>query len=613
MPLQKFRDKQKIIYWLVAIVVIPSFVLLGFAQILAGKGTGPVIGEIAGEKYNYSEYAEYRNRLFQVNFQRQVYYINDMETYRPAFSEEFSYFISMALTKYAEQYGIEVTDQEISTFIRTQLNYKGNDAKEFSKLVEKAVGTMIRLDSVYEYKKAVQEWLMLKKFLQVLDNTCLVPESFGALKYEQDNSSYKLRTLFVPATKFTQAAQKEIDALGEGELVARAEAYISKNQIDNNRFALPFLWSKPTWKFEYIMVPFAVPGLEPQINDEKLKEFYENNKLTKYADKDGKAKEFAEVRDQVTIDYRNDYRNKTAERTIKGEFSRFLNRMARDSKIDPEKGITVEQINSDPRLVSRGLKAGDSGEGELDVDVIMQNPVFANSIMLKMFFSRLEVELLRAQAQKDQKKYDEILNNYKKFFSGISVGYNADAAKQPIQGKDGLFNIRLVSYTPAKPLTLKGKDGKPDKELLGKIKSELVDELALSKAKTLATEAMAKIREEKVDGLEVKETTMGYYDAIGRYAGITAAAVGQVLEPAVDKRATGYEVVMLVDRTAKKADAKQIDSFAKSLAFGMRGNSVYSPEMMSMPIIKIGHRLNSFYVDKMVSGDLVYTGLPENN
>ena len=64
MALQQFRDKQKLIYWIISPIVILSFVLLGFTGVFeqGGAGSAPV-GRYFGKRCSYNDFYAFQRDL----------------------------------------------------------------------------------------------------------------------------------------------------------------------------------------------------------------------------------------------------------------------------------------------------------------------------------------------------------------------------------------------------------------------------------------------------------------------------------------------------------------------------------------------------------------------
>lgn len=594
-PLQKFRDKQKLIYWVVAIIVIPSFILLGFIEYLRGGPGKEVIGRMGNTKYTWQEFMDFRARLRAVNGGRPIFFT--ISGYQPAFNEQLGEFFAMIFRDEAANYGIDVSDEEIGTFIRMQFGYAGGDGAELQRMVERAVGSTIRLNSVYEYKMAVREWLCIKKFLEALDNTVLIPQTLAELSYGQEHTTYRYRKLFIPADQYLEEAKKELGALDKEDILARAKSFVDTHQTDTQRDAYPFLWGAPKWRFDYIIVPLVVPELEPQADDAKLRAHYEANKA-RFAAEDGSERAYELVASEVAEDYRKSVREGNARATIGDEFDRFLTRQIKSAGgTDPNFEITLEMIGADSRLSGRGLRAGVSGEQALTQEELLKNPLLENS-GIAYFLAGLDYRLRNMTPEKAA----EELKTFTRSFRGMRMGNR----EQPISGRDSLMRVRVLEYVPGGKLALVDADGNVNQPLLDAVKEQLAGQLALSKARLKTAEASLVIDGEEFEGNKIAEEVSDYFGLSGNALKLRAAAVGQIIEPHQTMRPQGYEIIKLVGREfpeiAQADTAKQI----KALRYQWQGNSAYTPELFLSPVIKLGQRQISFINSALQSGRISY-------
>lgn len=595
-PLQKFRDKQKLIYWVVAIIVIPSFILLGFIEYLRGGPGNEVIGRLGDTKYTWQEFMSFRARLRAVNQGRPIFFT--ISGYTPVISEQIGEFYAMVFRDEATHYGIAVSDEEIGTFIRLQFGYAGSDGAELQRMVERAIGSTIRLDNVYEYKLAVREWLSIKKFLEALDNTCLIPQTLAELSYQQEHTSYRYRKLFIPADRYLEEAKQELEALNPDDILARAKSFIENHQTESQRDAYPFLWGAPRWRFEYIIAPLVVPELEPQADDAKLRAHYEANKA-RFNAEDGSERAYELVTTEVAEDYRKTVRESNARATIGDEFDRFLTRQIKSAGgTDPNFAITLEMINADSRLSGRGLRANTSGEQAQTQEELLKNPLLENS-GITYFLAGLDYRLRSMTPEKAA----EELKTYTRSFRGMRLGNR----EQPISGRDSLLRVRVLEYIPGEKLALVDAENALNETMLAAIKEQLAGQLALSKARLKTAEASLVLDDAEFDGIKITEEVSDYFGLSGNALKLRAAAVGQILEPHQTMRPQGYEIIKLVGRdfptVAPTDTAKQISALRSQ----WQGNSSYTPELYLSPVIKFGQRQISFINSAHQSGRIEYT------
>lgn len=624
MALQKFRDKQKLITWIATLLVVPAFILMGFIGLFTANSQSPVVGSIEGTDYNYRELLDFNVGLSQVNFGQPV----SFEINNQKIPQEAGGFFALVLRDEAVLNGVAVSELEINSYIDTYVRLRFG-AEKFTK---KELAKMLKSSSidmeVFEFKEAVKNWLLIKKFLGIIDNSMLAPSLLAELAAGQEKSQYTYKQLEYFASDFLEEATKALNDLPPEQLQARAQKFIENNQKEELKDGSPFLWTDAKWTLDYIFVPYVVAGLEPKITPEKLKTYYDSNK-NKYANEKGEDKPFEEVRSAVENDYREYYRQQTALQTLDNEYRRFINRNLQNLKSGDEiKLVTVEDIKTDPRLISRGLKAERVSSEPLTEAEIAALPVFKGT-MVSFMLTTADRQLraaehavsLAADSQQKKEELKRLQDNYFRSFRGFS--FPGASKESPLKSNDGLIKVRIAQYIPGEKRTLLKVDGSIDEDLLSSIKSVLArdDSLILAEEKAKAATALfaagATIPEGEKEPVEKK--TM-YYDLVNARSQMNpreklrSAAIGEVVGPLPAVSAPGYEVLQLVARTQiEDKGTKLPQSLAQqltSMELSMRGNSIYTPSNLMTPRIKMGRRLVEFITVLSNDRRVNYVGLP---
>lgn len=629
MALQQFRDKQKLIYWIISPIVILSFVLLGFTGVFeqGGAGSAPV-GRYFGKSCSYNDFYAFHRDLSNL-FVYQRTFIGEIDRFgrfRQVFNEPQSAFVMMALAEDARRHGVEVTDAEVGTFLRHQIQYTGNDPKEFRDRLERAIVTPSRrFSNVFEYQSAARENLLARKFLALIDDSIIVPETFAEIRTAQERATYSFKRAFVPSASQAAAAAEEIGKLPPAELRAKAEGFIRQNQVPEKRDQYSYLWEEPRWVLEYVFVPFEVPSREPKITEEKVKNHYEAHK-NDYKNEKGEVMELAAVREKVEADIRRRERDQNAMNTIKGELDAFIRRREKNVvEQDELVPVTLAELNSDPRLASLALKAGDTGAKERTIKEIFADAALKDFAMSANYaFGELDRQALRkmdaaaakARQQKGatektvsearQQALEDFLSVYRKTFHGHSIV--SDMAETPLRGESGLLKFRVVKYVPGNPRHLEAPNAAEDK-LLAEVKRALTDELTQAKARQAAEAVQAALKEKRAPaGVEVKDVEATIFSMSPAQGEMLSASVGDVSAPAlVHVPEAGYEVWQLTG-VKIPADAEIAADAARARAglnFAFRSGMPYAPEAVASPWIIIGMRARSYLQTRLASQEIV--------
>ena len=604
MALQKFRDKQKLIYWIVAIIVIPSFMIFGYSQVFDYNPERSTVGIVDKKPYSYQDFSDFYQRIQAVNFGQPVYLTMDGQT--PWLQDSDAMFIILALRDKALKYGLLVTDEEVATYIKGQFGYQGESEKELEGLIEKMIQRTSRLKGVYEYKLGVHDWLLVKKFLNVLDNSIFFPESFAAITNTMQKTAITYGELDIPVADFNKAAQAEFNNLSETELKSRAKEFITEFQQPAYRRLYPFLWTDARWKFEFISVPLVVDALEPEINDEIIQNYYTDNK-DRYKDSEGKEQDFEAVKDKVTEDYTNSYRVQTAQNTFGNEFNRFLGRVA--LKVDTAENadndlnkVPLADIAADQQLKDRGVTTGITGSELLTAFEIANNESFTGS-GIQYFLNKLDNDLQQAKETDKQNKNDEASKKLLDEYSRTFKGFSQFGMEIPFSSKDKILSkVRLVDYTPGVTRKLSDKDGV---ELLEQIKAAMIENTADKLAKTAAEKAKTALKEHKdeVDGQKVTTNEASfsslYNEQNGKLSALGLTAVNDTFGPVFNPTTSSYNIYVVYKRdTDSLAGQSAKPVTADVLSTYYRGNSEYQPEFQMPAAIKVGARLSAYLLDQ---------------
>lgn len=602
MPLQKFRDRQKIIYWLVALIVVPSFVLLGFSGAFM-SAPPPEVGKYFGKKCTAVDFEQFQRRLYGVNRGRPAYFVrgNPMTgEMQPICSAPLTAFLLLALIDDASRHGVEICDEEIATFIRAQIKYTGKDNAEFRRVIQQQLDhRSIPLNSIFEYQQAVREILTARKYLALIDNSLIIPRAFAELQFVQEDTEYSYQRVFVGNKEQQASAEKAINDLPETELLSRAEIFIRERQNAQNRHLSPFLWEKPRWQLEYITLPITPLAVNPnaeKIDEEQIKTAKENQQTE-------------------------------AREIFKREFGEFMRRKIRDSIAQEQTTvapITLAEINADERLRKIKLTAGNTGEQLLTTEEIFATDALKDFSAAALLLNYLDMQICRqTDNAKDLASAQEAANNilqpYQKSFRGYP-SMTGTGEEIPLQGETGLLNFRVTQYASGAPRRLQNAtaDGmKTDADLLKEVKTALINEAANAQAMQKALEIQIALRDGKtVENITTDKKKFNELNSTG-LAKLRGTNVGNVLAPQlVTQPEIGFEVLQLtaieIPKIAGALDNSKIDRLQEYLTMSWRSGQEYAPEKIDTPLFLLGTRLGEYLQSLLNSGDIAYDKILDN-
>ena len=595
MALQKFRDKQKMIYWIVAIIVIPSFMIFGYSQVFDYNPENGTVGIIDEKPYTVQEFNDFFQRIQAVNFGQPVYLTMDGQA--PWLQSTNAMFTVLALRDKARKNGIIITDDEVATYIKGQFGYEGNSEKELEELINNMLKETSHLKSVYDYKIGVRDWLLVKKFLNVLDNSIFFPSTFANISNTMQKTTVTYGKLDIPVQEFNKTATTEFDELSEAELKSRAEEFINEFQKPGYRTLYPFLWTSAKWKLEYISVPLVFEALEPDTSDKAVEDYYKANP-DRYKDSDGKVEKFDDIKEKVKKDYIASYRVRTVQTTFGNEYDRFLHRMVLKGENSDKtiQKVELTDIDADSRLKARGVSTGSTGPELLTAYELADSPVFVGS-GIQYFLANLDHQFQNAKQQDLAKKNNEAVQKIFDDYSRSFRGYEQFNTEIPFASSDKtLSKVRLIDYQEGKKRNLSDKDGS---ELLEEIKKAMIENTADKMAMDAAENAKIALKENKkeIDGREVTtdESNFASLYTNRKLAKLGLTPVGETFGPIINETATGYTVYIIYNKDTDSLEGQNNQKITSdTLSHYYRGNSEYQPEFPMTPVIKVGARLAAY-------------------
>lgn len=523
MSLEFLREKQRAVFWVVAIIVIPSFILAwGGSSYMRGRSfSRPIAARVYGRKVSIDDFYNFRRRLCAATDsfgQGLVYYMP-----LPAADSEgnIHFALAMAHIQEAREAGIRATPLEIGTYIRqehplAQRAGLGPNAgeEEFRKAYRQYLDNARVTHE--EFLRGVEEWLILRRYLEIGDSSFGASED-GYLTYARESAKITCQRLFVRLTEAMkdQAFEKLLgksESHPEGDeaaIMAAIEDFLKKHENDR-RF-----WSKAKWRFAYVLAPFAAcPVTAADLKEKTLKDYF-----VEHPDEFEKGKKFEDVREQVLEAVLQQQRREYARRTIVEHFDPYVRACMANNK-----PFTLEDVGRVENLAARKIQTGDSGDTLRTVEELSQIAVIGDSQDLPPFLEQID-------AMPDKAKREERVAKLKKLF---------DDRSEPFACKAGLFRIRLLAYQPSAPRRLRDDAGMVDSQLRLMVVDELRTVGGMEIARKIAEDYEARLREGKEEGIEgIEERTSAYMDAPEE---IRDAALGDTaVLPAKEKNAEGRE------------------------------------------------------------------------
>lgn len=597
-----FRSKQKLIYWVVFILVVPSFILLygsGMTE-TSHSGPDPVVMTYRGTSYRYGDVHQFYNRLFAATGGPLMFRDTN---FRPIFGEELMHAaIALALLDEAKRTGVDVSELEIATYVRATPLFRDVEDKDFDRVLQRAIGTTIPLDTMAEYKEAVRDWLRLQKFLTLLDGSALVTEETAYLLWAQDQSLLTYSRLHVESSPYIATARMALEELPAAKLEERIEAYLAENPNDRS------YWTLPRWGIEYILIPFDFESIT--VPDEEVEAEYEATKA-RYLDDDGEQKPLEMVRETVRNALVRRQGRERAHKILTDEVEMTLRRAYARAGTDI---APLADIAASKAFQTLGIQTGTRGTDlPLPTQEVTQTDALLGTHSLTMLLERINLEY--TTPEKSEEERAELLHRNRSRFRGTETDR---AELRPIEGEKGLVLFRIADMVPAEPRKLRDEDGTLDTELRDTVLTRLTEIDAMEQARDEARSLVPMLQKGVTSGLEARLQTQTV-PATRAPRALREARVGDVLDPR--RAGDGYDILMLTNRYApgrvvfestegeaedqRRGLMKELTAQSRSM-FG-----TYQPEspMPWGPMILPSDRLRSFleaalYIDQTLKINL---------
>ncbi|MDR1535981.1 MAG: SurA N-terminal domain-containing protein [Planctomycetota bacterium] len=568
-----FRRNQKIIFWAVTIIIVPSFVAVwgvGGRYFDSGAGVAE-IGRVDGKTLTFQEFDAFRKRL-QAAVGGLPIQIAGLPDTGAADSELWKYVFAYALLKDAEKADIRVSDLQVGTFLENVFlrnaqadpaREKGDDSQALSRSIE----AFCRQSQISkgEFLRGVREWNGIGNYLTADSNLAAINDDLVFSVYSMNKAECVVKRLRVPELESDrESAKNEIMARPPDDLDRDIRAHIRARSSDS-RYREP-----STWRLAYVLVPYATAASIPQPEEEELASRYEALSSSDY-----RGKSLEEARGEISAAL---LREEMERRTLRN----FL------VDIDPQlrgqgAGMPAEELVKLTQLAKYGVVAGDTGPEALKIpEVAAKLPAG----------STLDIRLILEQLDSQSGRLAEARENWKN-------GFNLE--ERPFAADEGLFRFRILEYNPSAPLEVDNPEGeiRPEifelalADLVGERTAELTSERATEMESRLRAVLESRERGEIPDDREMAEEFDRLEEEIIPYIGIPdkefqlgRLPVGDILGPAPyssgEGGETGLELTAMVARrlpgreTFLAEPPEEINSYRRMVAANFWGNAGFT-------------------------------------
>lgn len=450
-----FRKKQKLIFWVVTIIIVPSFVVVwGVGGRYANPDSPPVpeVATIDGEPFAFAEFDAFRRRLQAAvgGIPIQIAGLPDADSED---AQIWKYVFAYALLKDAERADTRVSDLQVGTFLDMHPAAAGAAGKNDPKARDSLVDNFCRQMQISrsEFLRGVREWNAIGNYLSTDASLAAVNDDTVFAFYAMNKAECVVKRIRVPVTEADRATAKaELEAKPSEELDRDVREHIRANANDPK-------YRKPSaWRLAYVLVPFVPPASITRPGEEEITARYEADKASLYADKtpeEGRELAAASLlREEVE---RQTLRNLTID-------------------VDPqlrEQGgeLSLDELGKLTQLAKYGAITGDTGPEALDAEAAVARLPAGSPFSLRFLLEQLDAQ---------REALADTIGEWRR-------GFNLEG--RPVKADAGFFRFRIVDYVPSEPLDIENEEGK----VLPAIWETVLTDLAGRRADALATERAA--------------------------------------------------------------------------------------------------------------------------
>ncbi|MBM3253983.1 MAG: hypothetical protein FJZ16_07015, partial [Candidatus Omnitrophica bacterium] len=252
MFIKKLRKHLKVIFWIIAALIVPAFVFWGIGSAIRARNLS-YIGKIFGKKIYYDEFKNTLNWLVVSKYADNVHNIHKYPTiYEDAWRR-------LILLEEAKKKNIKVSNQELASYIMLMPYFQRNNRFD-SAAYRYLLGYQFGIDTKI-FEDEARRTLMIAKLQQRIFTNYNPTENDIKNEYLRLNQVVKVDYIIFPLDNFKNLASVES---------VEIERYYNENKTS---------FKKPEQvDVEYIKVPIKPfeEGIEPK--EEEIKSYYETHK-----------------------------------------------------------------------------------------------------------------------------------------------------------------------------------------------------------------------------------------------------------------------------------------------------------------------------------------------
>lgn len=545
-----FRRNQKLIFWLVTIIIVPSFVLVwGVDRFAGGPDVNFEVGHIGDQKISYPEFENFQKRLRAATGGMPLQFTNAPGAGTPS-EDLYKYLFAYSLVKDAEKAGFTASDLQVGTYLENghpiiSQAIDRNDPQS----KERAVDNLCRQMQITrtDFLKGVREWQTIGNYLDADANLSAVNDETVYAFYSLNKGEVVIKRIRFPDSgALAEKAKEEITAKSKEELEEAVRAHIAEYSA-NPRYREP-----ATWRLAWVLTPFVSPDNLTQPSEDEIHARYEEGKSFLYSDLP-----LADVRDRIRSEL------------LEGEVERQTLRNA-TVDVDPQlrsqaSGMELQDLVKLAQLAKYGVSAGETGPEALPSAEVVKSLPEGSDFQLQMFLDGIDAQ--------PEAVRDSMIAEWKEGF------YLAD---RPFKGDNGYYRLRLVDYHPSRPADIEEEHEdhthvkaeyleRAIEDMVGARAREMAREEALAMEAKLRDYMHAKERGEAAPDAEIAaqfeslpSETISYLQIADSNYQLGRLPIGEIMgpNPYIDPRTgdRGQELIVMVERRVPTRESFQAES-----------------------------------------------------
>ncbi len=423
-----FRRKQKLIFWIVTIIIVPSFVLVWG---IGGRGDNRAggdfqVGTVSGKSISFAEFEAFQKRIRAALGGIPLQFAAAPGAGTQA-EEIYKYLFAYQVLQDAERAGIRASDLQVGTYLdnahpTVSQAIRADDPQSRERAVDEVCRQM--QISRAEFVRGLREWQTIGNYLDADSNLTAVNDETVYSFYSLNKSQVMVKRIrFIESDGVKEEAKAAIMNKPEAELQEEVRAHIAAN-ADQLRYREP-----ARWRFAYVFSPNVPADSVRQPTEAEIRDAYEQGKTQRYNDAP-----LSEVRDRI----RAELVQQEVDRQTVRNFNVDIDTQLRGQGAE----LSLAELANLTPLVKYNVTAKDTGPEPIPAAEVVRALPGGVTLLMQQLLDSIEM----APAAIRERTIEEWKSGW-------------DMSGRPFKAEDGFYRLRLLDYVPSAPATLDTPEG----------------------------------------------------------------------------------------------------------------------------------------------------------